>query len=269
MHARNRHSRPVGPSGRPRSTIGTAATRALIAIAVRARVDSASAAVATLIRADLATRGADGGLELTAAGRAHLARLELARGGVVDPFIGQHLAIARADGRSKDGDHDLTVDASESPLAWLARRKGRDGRPLIEPEQLQAGERLRLDFTRAQMTPRVTSNWTSAVAQDRRSASTGYAFCEAVVAARTRVRRALASVGPDLAGLLLDVCCFLKGLEDIERERSWPPRSAKVVLQLALDRLARHYGYAAVARGAPHPAVRIWLAEDASFAVGE
>jgi hypothetical protein len=36
---------------------------------------------------------------------------------------------------------------------------------------------------------------------------------------------------------LIDVRYFMK---DIERDRAWPARSGKVVLQLALDRLARH-----------------------------
>jgi hypothetical protein len=232
--------------------------------------DAVEADVEVLFAADLVSRSRDGTVAITDAGRAYLARMECARkGSAIDPFLGQHLTLAHGEIETDGGRAGITIDAGESPLAWLVRRKGRDGRALIEPAQFQAGERLRADFTRAQLMPRITANWTSAIAQGRRGGGGMTTFAEAVVAARQRVRRALAVVGPEFTGLLLDVCCFLKRLEDVERERRWPPRSAKVVLQLGLDRLARHYGYGAVAQGAPHAAVRTWLAEDAVFATAE
>jgi Domain of unknown function (DUF6456) len=187
----------------------------------------------------------------------------------IDAFRARHLALAQREIVTEFGRRNVTVDEAESPLAWLARRRGRDGRALIEPQQFQAGERLRADFTSAHLLPRTTSNWESPIATGRRGAGEGAAAAtDAMVAARQRVHRALAAVGPEFAGLLLDVCCFLKRLEDVERERTWPLRSAKVVLQLALDGLARHYGYAAETRGHGHAALRTWLAEGAGFGVG-
>jgi len=187
----------------------------------------------------------------------------------IDRFRGRHLALAQRQIATEHGDASVTVDESESPLAWLARRRGRDGRALIGLHQLQAGERLRADFTRAQLMPRTTSNWARPIASGRRGAGGDHAGAstETMVAARQRVRQALDAVGPEFAGLLLDVCCFLKGLEDIERERIWPARSAKVVLQLALDRLARHYGYAQQACGHSCTTLRTWLADDTMIRV--
>ncbi len=183
-----------------------------------------------------------------------------------DPFRAQHLALAQHQIATEHGFASVTIDEAESPLAWLARRRGRDGRPLIEAYQLQAGERLRADFTCANLMPRTTSNWSSPISADRRGDRAG-TFTETMIASRQRVRQALDAVGPEFSGLLVDVCCFLKGLEGIERERSWPTRSAKIVLKLALDRLARHYGYAAKATGKGEAPIRTWLADGAGFIV--
>jgi Domain of unknown function (DUF6456) len=235
------------------------------------RPDAAAARpqdLAALSAADLLTRDVHGELQVTAAGRAH-ARRAAARnlGNGLDPFLAQHLQ-ARVVAQS-GGEAQVLIDDAESPLAWLARRKRRDGLPLIAPEQLLAGERLRLEFTRAQLTPHVTANWSATVAQERRGLGNSPAvLTDAVIAARQRVRHALDAAGPDFSGLLLDVCCFLKGLEDVERERKWPPRSARIVLQFGLDRLARHYGFLDEARGPGRAPMRAWLAPEAFGAGG-
>jgi hypothetical protein len=133
---------------------------------------------------------------------------------------------------------------AESPLAWLRRRLDKDGRPLVGDAQFEAGERLRADLWLAGMTPRVTSSW-SGLPTDRRgggSAGIGLEMADRLVAARQRVTAALDAVGTELAGILIDVCGHLRGLEEIERCEGWPQRSAKLVLTKALTALARHYG---------------------------
>jgi len=183
------------------------------------------------------------------------------RPGAPDAFRRQHGGIAHVAGETSGASF---VNEAESPLAWLARRKGPDGRPFISPLQLAAGERLRADFTRAGLTPRVTANWVAPVAHGRRGGGEAAAsFTDLVMAAKERLARTLEAAGPEFSGLLLDVCCFLKGLEAVERERRWPPRAARIVLTLALDRLARHYGIEVEARGPNRATLRSWQAEGA------
>jgi hypothetical protein len=138
------------------------------------------------------------------------------------------------------------LNLDESPLAWLARRKDKDGKPLLSAIELAAGEKLRADFWFAQMTPHVTANWSLLLSESggrRGSPDHGAEAADHVIAAQERVRRALKAAGPDLAGMLVDVCCHLKGLETVEKSSGWPARSGKVVLVIALRQLARHYGY--------------------------
>lgn len=152
---------------------------------------------------------------------------------------------------------------AESPLAWLFNRRDRNGNPLIGEAEFNAGERLRADFWLAQMTPNVTQSWsaTATTGSGRRSAY-GAEQADNVIAAADRVRRALQAVGPELSGILIDVCGHLKGLEEVERHARWPQRSAKIVLTMALTALARHYGLIAEAPPVAGAArVRHWGAD--------
>lgn len=194
---------------------------------------------------------------LTTAGRARARRGR--RLGEVDGFRLQHGDVAPLSGCDP-----TVVDRAESPLAWLARRRDRSGRAYLSPARVAAGERLRADFTLARMMPTVTSNWSSGRVQTGGAGAGGLAdLTDRALAARERVHRALDAAGTDLAGVLLDVCCFLKGLEEVESDRRWPVRSAKVVLDIALGRLADHYGLGDEARGADRSGrLRAWGSGD-------
>lgn len=170
----------------------------------------------------------------------------------------KHLSLART---ALPGSRDrVTINESESPLAWLSRRKGRDGRFLIDARQFQAGERLRAEFTRAHASPRMGADWSSPIGAARGGGISALTFSEASMAAKQRLRRALEAAGPEFSGILLDICCFLKGVEEVEAARGWPARSGKVILQLALDRLARHYGLQTELNGLSRAETRVWVA---------
>jgi hypothetical protein len=161
--------------------------------------------------------------------------------------------------RKAAGARSVGRPSHETPLAWLHRRKDKDGQPLITDAQYNAGERLAADWRRAHISRRVTSDWSGVAASRRPDA--GVELSDAAVAARERVYRALAAVGSELGGILLDVCCFETSLETAEQAAGWPQRAAKVVLQLALTSLARHYGLIAPERS-PFARVRHWGDED-------
>ncbi len=159
-------------------------------------------------------------------------------------FQAQHADFGEAPVTDDSGQRRaMRVNLSESPLAALARRKGGDGKPFLTADLVQAGERLREDFERAQMGPRVGQNWerflTAGAHGGGFSADAGLA--EGPSAARARVGDAMDALGPGLSDVVIRVCCFLEGLETTERRLGWSARSGKVVLKIGLQRLLKHY----------------------------
>jgi hypothetical protein len=172
-----------------------------------------------------------------------------------DRFRLQHQLLAtrkvmRADGREEF----VVVNWAESPLGRLKHRK------VIDAVQFDAGERLRRDFTLAGLTPRMGIDLTQPLIRNARGQRVEAPLSDMVLAAKQRFRAAMRAAGPGLNDLLFDVCCHLRGLEEAERAKGWPARSAKVVLAIALDRLADHYGLRIRGRAK----LRGWRAEEAA-----
>lgn len=138
------------------------------------------------------------------------------------------------------------VNLGETPLGWLARRKGPDGKPFLTAEEVVAGERLREDFERAQLGPKVGQDWSRFLAPvDVSGGGPSRLPVDGPTRARDRLGAAMAALGPGLNDVALRSCCFLEGLEATERRMGWAARSGKVVLKIALGRLADHYGLTA------------------------
>jgi hypothetical protein len=212
------------------------------AVHVVARSPSAAAASRVTVAPDLVARFAalgwiqpdgEGRHVIAPPGQAFLARA--GEGG----FAAQHrlLQARRLEG---DGGRAVQVNMAESPLTRLKFRA------LIDDRQFAAGERLRRDYTLGQMTPRMGVDWSAPVVLGGRGAGQD-SLGDTVIAARQRLNRALKAAGPGLGDLLFDVCCQLAPLEGVEAARGWSRRSARVVLAIALDRLAAHYGFDVVA----------------------
>lgn len=139
-------------------------------------------------------------------------------------------------GRAARSGRSVTINLAESPLGWLFARGH------VSRRQFDAGERLRADWERAQLAPRVTMAWDSApIARGRGGASGGIDLSGSQIDAKRRFDAAIADAGPGLADILWRVVCSGEGMRDAETALGWPARAGKLVLSIALDRIAAYY----------------------------
>ena len=130
----------------------------------------------------------------------------------------------------------VTVNMAESPLGWLFARG------LVTRRQYDAGERLRADWERAQLSPRVTMSWDAApLAPGRGGSAPAPDLAGAQIDAKRRFDDAIEAAGSGLADILWRVVCAGEGMRDAEHALGWPARAGKLVLTFALDRVAAYY----------------------------
>ncbi len=170
-----------------------------------------------------------------------------------NPFAAQHQVLRQRVVTGPDGgDSEVTVNEAESPIERLHQRG------LVDAAQFEAAEKFRRDFTLAQLMPRLSPDLTQPLANSRGGKRIENTLSDTVIMAKQRFNRAMKAVGPGLSDLLYDVCCHLHGLEEAEKAKGWPHRSARVVLTIALERLVAHYGLRVTGRGR----MRAWAMEE-------
>ena len=92
------------------------------------------------------------------------------------------------------------------------------------------------------MGPNVTMRWENIpLSREKRGAPSGLNQTERMISAKARFDNALVALGPDLSDIAWRVICAGEAMPDAEREMAWPVRSGKLVLRIALDRLAGFY----------------------------
>lgn len=159
-----------------------------------------------------------------------------------DPRLLAERALPQ-DGEERNGSEpkgrrarSVTVNLSESPLGWLHARGH------LSDRQFDAGEKLRADWERANLAPSVTMRWDAApVAGGKRAAPAILNETEAQLAAKLRFENAIDHLGSDLSDIAWRIICGGEGTPVAEKNLGWPARSGKLVLKIALDRLANFY----------------------------
>ncbi len=127
----------------------------------------------------------------------------------------------------------VTVNIAESPLGWLHAHGHLDAR------LFDAGELLRADYERSQLGPEVTMRWDPV--RIKTTGGRGLSPTERQIAARDRFDGAMKQAGKGLEDILWRVVCAGENLPVAEKALAWPARSGKLVLRLALDRVADFY----------------------------
>ncbi|PZO47028.1 MAG: hypothetical protein DCF16_18290 [Alphaproteobacteria bacterium] len=175
---------------------------------------------------------------LSAPGGARVRREAAAPG---EAFVAQHREVIDRTMLGPGGDvRRVRGHDADAVLRRLAALRDGAGGPWLDAAEVAAAARLRSDWEMGERGLVRGSDWTAPPnASSGRSVGNAAefaagAFCDA----RRRVAEALERLAPPLRRVVERVCLHEEGLEALERAESWPARSGKLALKLALSQLA-------------------------------
>ena len=126
-------------------------------------------------------------------------------------------------------------------LRRLGKERGPQNKPFLSAAEVQAGELFQRDYNRRYGTGKMTQTLDAARVDQTRTNSTETDMIHRLDCGRA-YEAAINVLGPSLDQAALVICGEGKSLDQLEREQAWSRGSGRMILKLALQRLALHYG---------------------------
>ncbi|VAV88412.1 hypothetical protein MNBD_ALPHA06-256 [hydrothermal vent metagenome] len=160
-------------------------------------------------------------------------------------FAYQHWQLEEREIFDADGDMIIVqANVENSPLLSLFRQKDAAGQRFLSQSEFAAGEKFRQIYEQSTMGRMRAANWSS-IRQSRssmRGSFGGDGLHIRALDAKRQVMDALSAVGPVMDRLLFAFLVREQNLGRVERDLHWPKSSGRIILKIALARLANHYG---------------------------
>lgn len=175
---------------------------------------------------------------LSPAGIARAARTAAAP---AEAYLAQHRPIVSRTVMDADGvARSARGHEPDDTVRKLSAMRDTSGAPYFSADELAAATRLRADWERGQVGLVKGSDFAAPPKGEtaRGAGNAAEHLAGARCDARRRLAEALESLAAPLRRVVEAACLFEQGLAAVERTQSWPPRSGKLALKLALAQLA-------------------------------
>lgn len=159
----------------------------------------------------------------------------------------QHLELLQEDNHVPQP--KAPILGTNDTIVRLSRASKGEAEAFLLPHHVLVANRVSTLIERSRLRPNITQNL-SVLRQPKGSALVGIAdLSDMAVDCRKKFTDLISHLPKDCAAVVVDICGFDKGLQQIEFERHWPRRSAKLVLRMGHDHAAEFWNISACAHG--------------------
>ncbi|MCZ4271177.1 DUF6456 domain-containing protein [Maritalea porphyrae] len=161
----------------------------------------------------------------------------------------QQLALLKQDVSSVQVTDQKPVKSANDTIVRLSRKSKGEEQAFLAAHHVLVANRVSALIEKGQLRQSITQNL-SVLRQSSQFLGNGATdLSDMAIDCRKRLNQLITQLPKDCAGVVVDICGYDKGLQQVEFERSWPRRSAKLVLRMGLDHAAEFWKIGATAEG--------------------